>query len=120
MYEYKIKDLVKVVDGDTIDVVIDLGFDVFTKKRIRVFGINTPETRTRDKKEKQLGIKAKERVKDLLENSNEIKIKSHGKGKFGRIIAEILFAKNKKSKFQNLSEILVSEGHAKEYFGGKR
>ena len=79
MYEYKIK-LDRVIDGDTIDAEIDLGFDIRTKKRIRFLGINTPESRTRDLEEKARGLAAKARVKELLENSTYIILKSHGVG----------------------------------------
>ena len=116
MYEYKIEKVIKVVDGDTVDVLIDLGFKTFLKKRIRIYGINTPETRTRDKKEKELGLRAKERVKEILTNNKKLVIKSHGQGKFGRVLGEIYFSEKK----VDLGQLLVSEGHAKEYYGGKR
>ena len=77
MYTYKIK-LDRVIDGDTIDAHIDLGFDVSIKKRIRFMGINTPESRTRDLEEKARGLAAKDRVKCLLEGCNTIQLISHG------------------------------------------
>ena len=83
MYTYKIK-LDRVVDGDTIDAFIDLGFDVSVKKRIRFLGINTPESRTRDLEEKARGLAAKERLKVILEGANTIQLCSHGVGKYGR------------------------------------
>jgi len=117
MYEYKIEKVIKVVDGDTVDVLIDLGFKTFVKKRVRVYGINTPETRTRDLKEKKLGLEAKARVEDLLaEKKGEIVLKSHGVGKFGRVLGVIYFSDSE----TDLGSILISEGHAKEYYGGKR
>lgn len=116
MYEYKIEKIIRVVDGDTVDVLIDLGFKTFLKKRIRIYGINTPETRTRDKKEKELGFKAKERVEEILYGNKDLIIQSHGEGKFGRVLGDIYFSEEK----VNLGELLVSEGHAEEYFGGKR
>ena len=79
MYTYKIK-LDRVVDGDTIDAHIDLGFDVSIKKRIRFAGINTPESRTRDLEEKARGLAAKDRVKQLLEGCENITVQSHGVG----------------------------------------
>ena len=88
MYEYKIK-LDRVIDGDTVDAYIDLGFDVSVKKRIRFMGINTPESRTRDLEEKAKGLAAKERVKELLEGCENIKLTSHGVGKYGRCLGEL-------------------------------
>ena len=77
MYTYNIE-LLRVVDGDTIDAKIDLGFDVSIKKRVRFLGVDTPESRTRDLEEKARGLAAKERVKDLLEGANTIQLNSHG------------------------------------------
>ena len=122
MYTYNIK-LLRVIDGDTIDAEIDLGFDVKIKKRIRFMGINTPESRTRDLEEKAKGLAAKDRVKQLLEGSNNIQLTSHGVGKFGRCLGEIcldMIDGQEKLTLVNLNELLISEGHAVEYFGGKR
>ena len=122
MYTYKIK-VVKVVDGDTIDAEIDLGFDIKTKKRIRFAGINTPESRTRDLEEKAKGLAAKDRVKQLLDGCDNIQLNSHGIGKFGRCLGEILLDRvdgQEKLTLESLNELLISEGHATEYFGGKR
>ena len=116
MYEYKIKNIIKVIDGDTVDALIDLGFNTYVKKRIRLNGINTPETRTRNKKEKELGLKAKERVKIILFSHTDLVLKSYGQGKFGRVLGDIYFSEDK----LNLGKLLISEGHAKEYHGGKR
>ena len=117
MYNYSIE-LLKVVDGDTIDAEIDLGFDVKIKKRIRFMGINAPESRTRDADEKVKGLAAKERVKGLLEDAESITVKSHGVGKFGRCLGELILTQA--GEKINLNELLISEGHATEYFGGKR
>jgi micrococcal nuclease len=117
MYNYSIE-VLKIVDGDTIDAEIDLGFDVKIKKRIRFMGINAPETRTRDADEKVKGLAAKERVKGLLEDATSITVKSHGVGKFGRCLGELTLTQA--GKEINLNELLISEGHATEYFGGKR
>lgn len=117
MYTYKIT-VDRVVDGDTIDANIDLGFDVSVKKRIRFMGINAPESRTRDAEEKIKGLAAKERVKSLLENADNITVKSHGVGKFGRCLGELILTQ--KGEEVNLNKLLISEGHAVEYFGGKR
>ena len=122
MYEYKIK-LDRVVDGDTIDAYIDLGFDVSVKKRIRFMGINTPESRTRDLEEKARGLAAKDRVKQLLEGCSSIKLKSHGVGKYGRCLGELFIDVvdgQEKMTLESVNELLIKEGHAVEYHGGKR
>ena len=122
MYEYKIK-LDRVIDGDTVDAYIDLGFDVSVKKRIRFMGINTPESRTRDLEEKAKGLAAKERVKELLEGCENIKLTSHGVGKYGRCLGELFIDvvdDREKLTMESVNQLLIKEGHAKEYFGGKR
>ena len=117
MYTYTIT-LDRVIDGDTVDAMIDLGFDVHIKKRIRFMGINTPESRTRDLEEKVRGLAAKDRVKELLEECNCITLQSHGSGKYGRCLGELFIELNDETV--NLNQLLISEGHAVEYFGGKR
>tara|TARA_Y100001972_G_C7519316_1_gene262047 strand:- start:243 stop:596 length:354 start_codon:yes stop_codon:yes gene_type:complete len=117
MYTYVIT-LDRVVDGDTIDAMIDLGFDVHVKKRIRFMGINTPESRTRDLEEKKRGLAAKARVEELLTTCSCITLKSHGAGKFGRCLGELFI--ELENEAVNLNQLLISEGHATEYFGGKR
>ena len=112
MYEYKVKEVVKVVDGDTIDVVIDLGFYLSIKKRVRLEGINAPESRTRNLSEKKRGLKAKARLKEMCES--DLVLKCHGLGKYGRVLGEF-FVDGK-----SLNKLMVTEGHAVEYFGGKR
>jgi len=122
MYNYKISPL-RVIDGDTIDAEIDLGFDVKIKKRIRFMGINTPESRTRDLEEKAKGLAAKDRVKQLLDGCKNVTLKSHGVGKFGRCLGEIMLDMvdgQEKLTLENLNELLIKEGHAVEYHGGKR
>ncbi len=122
MYTYKIF-LLKVIDGDTIDAEIDLGFDIKVKKRIRLMGINAPESRTRDLEEKAKGLAAKDRVKQLLNDCDNIQLKSYGVGKFGRCLGEIMLDKidgNEKLTLVSLNELLIKEGHALEYHGGKR
>ena len=109
MYEYNAT-LLRVVDGDTLDASIDLGFDVWVKKRVRLYGINAPESRTRDLEEKKKGIAAKEKLQELLEASNGIfVIKSHGVGKYGRCLGVIYIDDD------NINERLINEGFAKEY-----
>ena len=122
MYTYKISPL-KVVDGDTIDADIDLGFDIKVKKRIRFMGINAPESRTKDLEEKARGLAAKDRVKALLDGCENIQLKSHGVGKFGRCLGEIMLDTidgQEKLTLVSLNELLIKEGHAIEYHGGKR
>ena len=122
MYNYKIS-VLKVVDGDTIDAELDLGFDIKVKKRIRFMGINAPESRTRDLEEKARGLAAKDRVKALLEGCKNIQLHSHGIGKFGRCLGEIFLATvdgQEKLTVESLNELLIREGHAVEYHGGKR
>ena len=122
MYNYKISPL-KVVDGDTIDAEIDLGFDIKVKKRIRFMGINAPESRTKDLEEKARGLAAKDRVKALLDGCENIQLKSHGIGKFGRCLGEIMLDVidgQEKLTLVSLNELLINEGHATEYHGGKR
>ena len=122
MYTYKISPL-KIVDGDTIDAEIDLGFDVKVKKRVRFMGINAPESRTKDLEEKARGLAAKDRVKQLLDGCKNITLHSHGVGKFGRCLGEIMLDMvdgQEKLTVVSLNELLINEGHAKEYHGGKR
>ena len=110
--------LVRVVDGDTCDALIDLGFDTWVKKRIRFKGVDTWESRTRNKEEKVKGLAAKAYVKDLLENSDDGKfsIISHGVGKYGRVLGEIFVKGHEKS----INDLLLENGHAYEYEGGKK
>jgi len=122
MYTYKISPL-KVVDGDTIDADVDLGFDIKVKKRVRFMGINAPESRTKDLEEKARGLAAKDRVKQLLDGCENITLKSHGIGKFGRCLGEIMLDRvdgQEKITLVSLNELLINEGHATEYHGGKR
>ena len=121
-YIYRAK-LVKVVDGDTVDALIDVGFDIWFKKRIRFKGIDTWESRTRNLEEKALGLKAKARTKELLESvsskSGYFRLKSYGLGKYGRVLGE-LFIMDKEGKQWNINETLISEGHAYVYDGGTK
>ncbi len=113
LYTYKAT-IERVVDGDTIDVTLDLGFDVrLHKQRCRLAGIDTPESRTRDLAEKKLGLAAKDRLIELCVGS--ITIKSLGKGKYGRILA-IPYTEND----EDICQMLINEGHAVEYWGGKK
>ena len=122
MYNYKIS-IIKVVDGDTIDAEIDLGFDIKVKKRVRFLGMNAPESRTRDLEEKAKGLAAKDRLKNLLEGTNIIQLQSHGVGKYGRCLGELCIdvVDGKEGvTLTNVNQLLIKEGHAVEYHGGKR
>jgi len=122
MYEYRAT-IVKVVDGDTVDVDIDLGFGiVLSDERVRIAGIDTPESRTRDKEEKKFGLAAKARVKQLLGKTCVLKtqINKNGedmKGKFGRILGDFSVYDSATDSWSMLTKILVSEGHAVPYHG---
>lgn len=114
MFQYTAK-VLEVIDGDTLDVSIDLGFNVQHTLRVRLYGINTPETRTRNKEEKQKGLAAKQRLKDLIEGKLVlIKTKKDEKEKYGRYLAEVYLDET------NINKTLIAEGHAQEYFGEKR
>ena len=122
MFEYNAK-LIRVVDGDTIDAMIDVGFNIWVKKRIRYMGVDAWESRTRDLEEKKMGLAAKARNKELLEKvsakSGYFRLKSHGVGKYGRVLGEI-FIMDAEGKQYNINEQLKIEGHAYVYEGGKK
>ena len=121
-YIYRGK-LERVVDGDTIDALIDVGFNIWIKKRIRYSGIDTWESRTRNLEEKAKGLEAKARNKELLmEVSSKpgyFRLKSFGVGKYGRVLGEI-YIEDKEGKQYNINKTLISEGHAYIYEGGKK
>ena len=126
MYEYKAI-VERVVDGDTIDVIIDLGFKTWKKVRVRMEGINTPESRTRDLEEKKRGLAAKDRLVEILElNNNECILQVSGVGKFGRAIASVFVTSLSPTRDDssltliNVNQQLITEGHAVSYDGGKR
>tara|TARA_R100000306_G_C4252360_1_gene81075 strand:+ start:86 stop:454 length:369 start_codon:yes stop_codon:yes gene_type:complete len=118
MFEYFCK-LERVVDGDTIDVNIDLGFQVWHKARVRMLGIDTPESRTRNLEEKALGLASKARLKELLKGKKVTIECSKEKGKFGRVLA-IVWTVDKEGKEIDINSQLIEEGHARPYFGGKK
>jgi len=104
----------RVIDGDTIDVNIDLGFNVvLSKQRVRLHGIDTPESRTRDLAEKKLGLEAKARLIELC--GENLQLLSLGKGKYGRILGI-----PHTTDGEDICQILIKEGHAVEYYGGKK
>jgi len=111
MYQYTCE-LIRVIDGDTVDAWIDLGFDIKIKKRIRLYGINAPETRTRDSKEKKAGLLAKDRIIELIkQNENKFMLKSHGVGKFGRCLGELYIDDHTRS----VNDLLILEALADRY-----
>ena len=113
-------ELIRVLDGDTIDCYIDLGFNLKVKKRVRYMGIDTWESRTRDLEEKKKGLAAKARNKELLE-SGTFKLVSHGTGKFGRVLGEVFIEILEPARrLESVNQILIDEGHAYEYDGGKK
>lgn len=114
MYEYNAT-LVRVVDGDTVDALVDLGFDTWKKVRIRFYGMDAWESRTRDKEEKVKGLAAKNRVVELMDLAGgKFTLRSHGVGKYGRCLGELIIDGT------NINQQLINEGHAKKYYGGKR
>jgi micrococcal nuclease len=122
MYEYRCK-VTRVIDGDTVDVDIDLGFDIILRdERVRIMGIDTPESRTRDKVEKKFGLASKARLKELIGGKSgpilKTQINKKGedmRGKFGRILGDFVTDDGRM-----VTDILVEEGHAVAYFGGSK
>ena len=118
-YIYRIKEIHKVVDGDTIDADIDLGFDISLTKRIRLAGVDTPESRTTDTKEKALGLEVKEWLKHRLEGAKDILIKTElpdSTEKYGRIIGHLFI----NGEAVSINNQMVAEGYAWEYDGGTK
>ena len=120
MYEYKCK-VKRVVDGDTMDVVLDLGFDIFHACRVRLAGIDTPESRTRDLDEKARGKLSKAYLKETIKGKKIVlktKIKD-AKGKFGRVIAEV-WAEFEEGSMRNVNELMIKEAYAVKYNAGNK
>ena len=116
MYSYSAR-VLSVYDGDTITLLIDCGFNIFIKEKIRLLGIDTPEIRSRDKKEKEKGLMVKKYVKDLIEGK-EVKIETTKKGKFGRYLGKIFY--ETAFRWKCLNDELILKKYGKVYFGGKR
>ena len=119
MYEYRCK-VVKIIDGDTVDVDIDLGFGVWLKKeRIRMFGIDTPESRTRDLDEKKYGLMAKDYITRLLDDEGGIVLKTHkdAEGKYGRILGEFVVYDAATDSSRTLNQIMIDLHYGVEYHG---
>ena len=120
MYEYKCK-VKRVVDGDTMDVVLDLGFDILHACRVRLAGIDTPESRTRDLDEKARGKLSKAYLKETIKGKKIVlktKIKD-AKGKFGRVIAEV-WAEFEEGSMRNVNELMIKEAYAVKYNAGNK
>lgn len=116
MYEYRVKSVTKIVDGDTIDVVIDLGFDISFSSRVRLAGIDTPESRTKDLKEKALGLESKEYLKKKLESATNVVIRTekvNSSEKYGRILAWLYLDGETKS----VNHEMIEKGYAWGYLG---
>ena len=116
MYEYRVKKVVKVVDGDTVDVELDLGFSLTKKERVRVAGIDTPECRTRNKVEKQYGQAAKLFMTGLLKNGTNLRVCTEKDGKYGRMLGWFYCDEHHHS----LNDVMVAEGYAFPYQGGTK
>lgn len=117
MFEYQCK-IVKVVDGDTVDVDIDLGFDVVLRdQRIRLYGIDTPESRTRDKEEKKYGLYAKNYLKNALGKKGIIRTKKDGRGKFGRILGEFIIYDGETDSYRSVNAMMIEKHIGVEYHG---
>jgi len=122
-YNFRVTEINRVVDGDTIDVTIDLGFDLYKKERVRVAGIDTPEKRTRDLEEKALGIDAtnylKEKLEDTIAGDEELTIRTElkgGMGKYGRLLGWLYIGEDSVS----INETMINEGYAWAYDGGTK
>jgi endonuclease YncB( thermonuclease family) len=116
MYEYKVKEIAKVVDGDTVDVIIDLGFGLSKKERCRIAGIDTPEKRTRDLKEKKYGIEATEFMTELLDKAENLIVRTEKDGKYGRMLGWF-YCDNIDGSLNNL---MIEAGYAWSYDGGTK
>ena len=116
MYEYFVKEVKNVVDGDTIDVIIDLGFDILFSSRVRLAGIDTPESRTTDKNEKVLGLEAKEYLKKQLKDAKSVVIrteKMNSSEKYGRILGWIYI----NGESESINNKMINDGYAWGYLG---
>ena len=117
MYTYKAR-LDRVIDGDTIDANIELGFDITVHKRIRLAGIDSPESRTRDLEEKKRGLASKDKLIELLDKGSLV-LESKEVGKYGRVLG-VLHVYPEDNLPININDTLVKEGYAVEYWGGKK
>ena len=117
MYEYPVK-IIKVVDGDTVDVDIDLGFGIWLRnERVRLYGIDTPESRTRDKVEKRYGMYAKNYLKSRLGKTSTLRTQKDGKGKFGRILGEFIIYDAETDAYRSVNQMMIEKHIGVEYHG---
>jgi len=122
-YNFRVTEINRVLDGDTIDVTIDLGFDLYKKERVRVAGVDTPEKRTRNLEEKALGIEAtnwlKEKLEGAISGDDELSVRTElvgGTGKYGRLLGWLYIG----DELLSLNEQMIAEGYAHEYDGGTK
>ena len=122
-YNFRVTEIVKVLDGDTIDVIIDLGFDLYKKERVRIAGVDTPEKRTRDLEEKALGQDATDWLKDQLDGAisgeDDLVIRTEldgGVGKYGRLLGWLYIG----DETESINELMIQQGYAWEYDGGTK
>lgn len=117
MYEYKCK-IIKIVDGDTVDVDIDLGFGIWIRnERIRLYGIDTPESRTRDKTEKRYGLYASAFLKNALGTDCILRTQKDRSGKFGRVLGEFIVFDHANDRYTSVKDIMIREHIGVEYYG---
>lgn len=115
MYEYIVKEIIKIVDGDTVDIVLDLGFDVYRKERVRINRVDTPESNSKDVNEKKLAVEAKNYVSTWMINQKKIRIKTLKDDKYGRLLGEFYGDGD-----VCLSDLLIDGGYAWAYDGGTK
>ena len=117
MYTYFVKSIDRIVDGDTIDISIDLGFDLTKKERVRLAGIDTPEKRTKNQKEKEMGYQATEFLEMHLMEATKLTVRTEKDGKFGRMLGWLY--KTEKDEM-SINEVMINEGYAWSYDGGTK
>ena len=117
LYTYFVKSVDRVVDGDTIDISIDLGFDLTKKERVRLAGIDTPEKRTKDQKEKEMGYQATEFLEMHLMEAKKLTVKTEKEGKFGRMLGWLY---KSETDTTSINQIMIDKGYAWAYDGGTK
>ena len=119
MYEYNVKSVAHIVDGDTLDLIVDLGFNITHKIRVRLEGIDTPESRTKDLEEKARGLESKAYFTEMLAKcEGTLIVQTHKKGKYGRYIGTLI--SDDGDSRVDINRMLIREGYAVEYTGGKK
>jgi micrococcal nuclease len=114
MYEYAVKDIVRVIDGDTVDIIIDLGFGLTKKERVRLAGIDAPESRTKNLEEKEFGLDAKEFLQRRLADCQKLIVKTEKDGKYGRMLGWFICGQ------MNINDEMIGRGYAWQYDGGTK